>query len=714
MPEDSAAGAAVSPQKGIHTMKCTILHESSGRIRVHIHKNKISFEEADKLEYYLLSFSGVSKVKVYERTCDAAVFYDGNRKDIIKALSSFSFESADIDSPAGSSRAIASEYEEKIFSLVIRHFAVKMFLPGWIGNIVTAFKAVKFIFKGIKALIKGKLNVAVLDAVSIAVSLLTGDFSTASSVMFLLGIGDILEEWTHKKSVDDLARTMSLNIEKVWLVVDNEEVLTPVSEICAGDRIVVRTGGMIPLDGRVYSGECLVNQASMTGEPLPVRKSEGDPVFAGTALVEGECVILAEAPAGSGRYDRIIKMIEDSENLKSDAENKSSNMADKLVPFSLGTTVLTYLLTRNASRAVSVLMVDFSCALKLAMPIAMLYAMNEAGRHKCTVKGAKFLEAAAQADTIVFDKTGTLTNASPAVEKIITFGDLSETESLRIAACMEEHYPHSMANAVVEEARRRGIRHDEMHTKINYIVAHGISCEINGEKAIIGSYHFTFEDEGCTIPEGREEDFENLPSNYSHLYMAIGSKLVCVICIDDPVKPEAARVIRELKELGISKTVMMTGDSLRMARSVANELSLDEFYAEVLPEQKAEFVKQEQAKGRKVIMVGDGINDSPALSNADAGIAISDGAAIAREIADITIASDNLECLVTLRKISSLLMQRIRSNYRTIIGFNFMLIILGVLGIVPSGTSALLHNASTILISMHSMTPLLKDKTDEQ
>lgn len=670
----------------------------------------MSFEEADKLEYYLLSFTGVTRVKVYERTCDAAVFYMGSRDGIIKALSAFSFETTAVRVPEGSQRALQAEYEEKIVSLAIRHFAKKMFLPAGIVNIITVFKALKYFIRGLKSLLKGRLDVSVLDAVSITVSILTGDFSTAGSVMFLLSLGDILEEWTHKKSVDDLARTMSLNIEKIWLKTDGDEVLVPISEIETGDRIIVRTGGMIPLDGTVCEGEGMVNQASMTGESIPVRKTVGSPVFAGTAIEEGECVILVDKPVGTGRYDRIIKMIEESESLKSDVENKSAHMADKLVPFSLGGTVLTYLLTQNASKAISVLMVDFSCALKLAMPIAMLYGMNEAGRHKAQVKGAKFLEAMAEADIIVFDKTGTLTNAKPKVEMVIPFGGWDETESLRTAACMEEHYPHSMANAVVEEAKRRGLRHDEMHSKINYIVAHGISCEIAGSKAIIGSYHFVFEDEGCTVPGDEEEKFKNLPANYSHLYMAVSGKLACVICIDDPVKPEAAKVIKALKELGIKKAVMLTGDSVRMAQSVADALDLDEFYAEVLPEQKAEFVRRKQAEGSRVIMTGDGINDSLALSNADVGIAISDGAAIAREIADIMITSDDLESLVTLKRISNLLMKRIRSNYRTIIGFNFMLIILGVIGVLPSGTSALLHNVSTILISMHSMTPLLKDE----
>ena len=691
-------------------MKCKILHESSGRIRVHIQKNRMSFEEADKLEYYLLSFSGVSKVKIYERTCDAAIFYKGSRKDIINALSAFSFETTAVDIPAGSSRALSAKYEEKIVSLAIRYFASKMFFPAWLGNIVTALKALKYFIRGLRSLIKGRLDVAVLDAASVTVSVLTGDFATAGSVMFLLSLGDVLEEWTHKKSVDDLARTMSLNVEKVWLKADDAEVLVPVSEINVGDKIVVRTGGMIPLDGKVYSGDCLVNQASMTGESLPVRKSAGSPVFAGTAVEEGECVILVDKPAGSGRYDRIIKMIEESESLKSDVENRSAHMADRLVPVSLGGTVFTYLITGNASKAISVLMVDFSCALKLAMPIAMLYGINEAGRHKASVKGAKFLEAIAEADTIVFDKTGTLTDAAPRVEKIIPFADNDETEMLRMAACMEEHYPHSMANAVVEEAKRRGISHEEMHSKINYIVAHGIACEFSGKEVIIGSGHFVFEDEGCRVPEGEDEKFKNLPSGYSHLYMAVCGVLACVICIDDPVKEEAKDVIKALKELGIKKTVMMTGDSMRMAESVAAELELDEFHAEVLPEQKAEFIKKEQAEGRKVIMVGDGINDSLALSNADVGIAISDGAAIAREIADITITSDNLSSLVTLKSLSGLLMKRIHSNYRKIICFNFGLILLGVFGVLPSGTSALLHNASTILISLQSMTPLLPEE----
>lgn len=695
-------------------MKCEILHESAGRIRVHIIKQRMSFEEADKLEYYLLSFDNVEKAVVYERTCDAVVFYTGKRKSIIDALAFFSFAKTEVDVPAGSSRALRVQYEEKLVSLCLTYFAKKLFLPGWILNAVTVVKGAFYFFRGLRSLLKGRLDVSVLDATSITVSILRGNFSTASSVMFLLSIGDILEEWTHKKSVDDLARTMSLNIEKVWLRVDGADVLTPISDINVGDMIVVRTGSMIPLDGKVFEGDCMVNQASMTGEPLPVHKSVGDPVFAGTAVEEGECVIYVDKPMGSGRYDRIIKMIKDSENLKSAAENKSAYVADRLVPVCLGGTVLTYLLTRDVTRAVSVLMVDFSCALKLAMPITMLYGINEAGRHKITVKGAKFLETLSEADTIVFDKTGTLTHASPQVAKIITFGGYEEENVLRMAACMEEHYPHSMANAVVDEAKRRNISHEEMHSKINYVVAHGISSEIDNEKVIIGSYHFVFQDEGSVIPEGEQEKFDSLPLNYSLLYMAISGKLACVICIDDPVRTEAADVIKELKALGIKKTVMMTGDSRHMAEAVANALNLDEFYAEVLPEQKADFVEQEQAKGRKVVMIGDGVNDSLALSKADVGIAISDGAAIAREIADITITADDLYSLVTLKKISNLLMKRIRSNYRMIIGFNFSLILLGVFGVLPAATSALLHNISTIMISLYSMTSLLPEKDRDE
>lgn len=696
-------------------MKCIILHESRGRIRIHAALKHMTFAQADKLQYYLLSLGFVSDAKVYERTCDAVINYNGDRQNVISALARFSMEHTEVAVPDHTGRELNAEFEDRLITTILKHFAKKLLFPFWLRTAINVIKSIPYICKGINSLLHGRLDVAVLDATSITVSMLRADFSTAGSIMFLLTIGDILEEWTHKKSVDDLARTMSLNIEKAWLkTADGQEILVALDKICVGDLIIIRTGGMIPLDGKVAEGEAMVNQASMTGESIPVHKSPGSYVYAGTAVEEGECVIRVEKEFGSGRYDRIITMIEESEKLKSDVENRAASIADGLVPYSLGGTVLTYLLTRNVTKALSVLMVDFSCALKLVMPITMLSAMKEAGQHGMTVKGGKFLETVADADTIIFDKTGTLTYAQPKVVSVVPFGDRDENDMLRIAACLEEHYPHSMANAVVEEARLRGLDHEEMHSKVEYVVAHGISSEVNGEKVVIGSYHFTFQDEGCVLPEGEQERFDALPDEYSHLYMAIGGVISAVICIDDPLRTEAADVIKQLKGLGISKVVMMTGDSERMARSVAARVQVDEYHAEVLPEDKAAFVRAEHERGRKVIMIGDGVNDSLALSEADVGIAINDGAAIAREIADITISADDLYSLVIMRRLSLVLMQRIKSSYYRIIGFNFSLIVLGVLGVFTPAVSALLHNTSTVLFSMYGMTNLLPESDDKK
>ena len=691
-------------------MKCEILHESKGRMRIHAIIKRMTPSEADKLQYYLLSLSNVSDARVYEQTCDAVILYHGNRSEIIRHLARFSLTNTQVDVPDHTSRELDRNYEEQLVLTVFNHFAKKLFLPWWLRAAINTIKAIRYVYRGIRSLAQGKLDVAVLDAASVAVSILRGDYSTAGSIMFLLKIGDILEEWTHKKSVDNLARTMALNIEKTWLRAGDQDILVPLSSVNAGDRIIVRTGGMIPLDGKVVEGEAMVNQASMTGESLPIRKYTGSYVYAGTAVDEGECVIEVDKTFGSGRYDRIITMIEASEKLKSDVENKAAALADHLVPYSLGGTALTWLLTRNATKALSVLMVDFSCALKLAMPITVLSAMREAGFYGITVKGGKFLETIAEADTIIFDKTGTLTHASPTITKIIPFGGNDPNEMLRIAACLEEHYPHSMANAVVEEAKRLGLDHEEMHSKVEYVVAHGISSEVNGQKVIIGSYHFTFQDECCLIPEGEEEKFLSVPEEYSPLFMAISGKLAAVILIDDPIREEASEVVLALKDLGIGKVVMMTGDSEKMARSVAARVHMDEYHAEVLPEDKAIYVRAEQEAGRKVIMIGDGVNDSLALSESDVGIAINDGAAIAREIADITIMADDLHALVTMRRLSVLLMNRIHTNYSRIIGFNFSLIVLGILGILPPAASALLHNASTILFSLQGMTNLLPEE----
>ena len=697
-------------------MKCNILHESTGRLRVHLHCGYMTLHQADVLEYYLRGIDGVNEVKVYDRTQDTVVLYAGERNDVIAALASFSFAKAEAMElvPEHTSRSLNREFEDKLAMTVMRRCVSRLFLPAPITAALAVFRSVKYIKEGLKALWHRQLSVAVLDAAAVTVSVVRRDFSTAGSVMFMLRLGEILEEWTHKKSVADLAGAMSLNVDKVWLRTGDTEVLTPVSDVQTGNRIVIRTGGMIPLDGRVVSGEAMVNQSSMTGESMPVPKRPGSYVYAGTVAEEGACEVCVEKAAGSGRYDRIVRMIEESERLKSTAEDKAARLADRLVPYTLGGTALTYVLTRNITKMLAVLMVDFSCALKLAIPIAVLSAMRESTSHRISVKGGRFLEAVAKADTIVFDKTGTLTHATPTVAQIITFGSYKEPDMLRLAACLEEHYPHSMANAVVEEARRRGLSHEEYHSQVQYVVAHGISSRVEGKTVLIGSAHFVFEDEGCRVPEGEMDKFDSLPDEYSHLYLCIAGELAAVICVFDPLRKEARAAVQALHACGISKVVMMTGDNRKTAEAVARQVDVDAVFAEVLPEDKAEFIRQEKAAGHTVIMVGDGVNDSPALSEADAGIAISTGAAIAREIADITIASEDLFALVTLRKLGEALMTRIHRDYRFIVGFNLSLIVLGVAGILPPTTSALLHNMSTLGISLRSMTNLLPDEKNNR
>ena len=692
-------------------MKCKILHESKGRMRVHLMCGKMNLDDADVLEYYLKNIDCVTDVKVYDRTQDAVIFYSSNRPKVIKYLAQFSFaEARKLDLvPTHTSRSLNREFEDKlVFSIIGRAFT-KLFLPAPVRMVITLFRAIKYIKAGIKALIKGTLSVSVLDATAVTVSLIRRDFNTAASVMFMLHIGEILEEWTHKKSVADLAGAMSLNVDKVWLKVGEQEVLSPIGKVAEGDLIIVRTGNMIPLDGKVVSGEASVNQSSITGESLPLRKGEGSYVYAGTVVEEGECIVSVDKVSGSGQYDRVVRMIEESEKLKSTTESRASRLADKLVPYTLGGTVLTYLLTRNVTKMLAVLMVDFSCALKLSMPITVLSAMRECNDCNISVKGGKFLEAVAKADTIVFDKTGTLTYATPTVAEVVTFNNHREDDMLRLAACLEEHYPHSIANAVVEAAQERGLDHEEYHSSVEYVVAHGISSTVENEKVVIGSYHFVFEDEGCCIPEGEQEKYDALPAAYSHLYLCIDGELAAVICIHDPLRREAKDAVKALHESGFTNVVMMTGDNRRTAESVAAEVGVDAVYAEVLPEDKAAFIRQEKEKGHTVIMVGDGVNDSPALSEADAGIAISTGAAIAREIADITVASEDLFELVTLRKLSEALMARIHGSYRFIVAFNLSLITLGVAGVLPPAISALLHNTSTLGIGLKNMTDLLEE-----
>ena len=690
-------------------MKCKILHESSGRIRLRAEMRRMTMEEADQLEAYLAALPGVRQATVYERTCDMVILYREGRKQVLDGVAAFRFdrEAMVASTPENSGRALNRQYQEKLVNTVLFRAARVLFLPTPLQQLYTLFRSVRYLWHGARCLLRRKLEVEVLDALSIGVSIIRNDYSTAASVMFLLRLGELLEEWTRKKSLGDLARCMSLNVDRVWLKTSDTEVLVPITQVKAGDTICVHTGNVIPLDGRVLSGEACVNQASLTGESLAVRKAEGACVYAGTVVEEGECVILVEQQSGSGRYDQIVSMIEESEKLKSSTENRALALADRLVPYSLAGTALTYLLTRNATRAISILMVDFSCALKLSMPLAVLSAMRECGSYHITGKGGKYLEAMAKADTIVFDKTGTLTHATPTVARVVPFGGRDERSVLCVAACLEEHYPHSMANAVVKEALRRGISHEEMHSEVEYVVAHGIASRIDGEKVVIGSYHFVFEDEGCVIPAGEQERFDALPPEYSHLYLAMGGTLAGVICVADPLREEASAVLNSLRKLGISKAVMMTGDNERTAAVIAKEVGVDEYFAEVLPEDKARFVEQEKAAGRTVVMIGDGINDSPALSAADVGIAISDGAAIAREIADITIAADDLFELVLLKMTANGLLKRTDGNYRFVLGFNGTLIVLGAAGILPPATSALLHNLSTLGISIRSMTNLL-------
>ena len=686
-------------------MRFKIEHEIRGRVRLHICQKRMTCRQADQLEYFLTNLEGVTAAKVVERNQDAVISFSGNREEILKAVQGFSYEKAEAPESylQNSGREMNGEYWEKMVNHVVLHYGKKIFLPLPIRTFLTTLKSVKYIWKGVCTLAKCRIEVPVLDATAIGVSILRGDFSTASSVMFLLGFGEILEDWTHKKSVDDLARSMSLNVSKVWLVTDDTEVQVGTDTIKPGDRVRIHMGTVIPFDGVVTDGEATVNEASLTGESMPVAKHTESYVYAGTVLEEGELTIRVKETSGSTKFEKIVTMIEETEKLKSAVESKAEHLADSLVPYTLAGTALTYALTRNVTKALSILMVDFSCALKLAMPISVLAAIREANAHHITVKGGKFMEAVAEADTIVFDKTGTLTKAQPTVADIVSFNGDSKENLLRLAACMEEHFPHSMAKAVMDAAKERGLTHEEMHSKVEYIVAHGISTTVNGRKAIIGSHHFVFEDEKCVIPEGMEQRFAELPEEYSHLYLAIEGRLAAVICIEDPLRPEARDVIKNLKKVGFQKIVMMTGDSDRTAKAIAAKVGVDEYYSEVLPEDKASFVEKEKSKGRKVIMIGDGINDSPALSAADVGIAIGDGAEIAREIADITIGADNLEEVVILRKISDGLMKRIHGNYRFIVGFNAGLIALGVAGVIMPTTSALLHNTSTLAIGLKSM-----------
>ena len=691
-------------------MKFIIKHELKGRIRLHIVQSRMSYKQADTLLYYLQSLTGVINAKVYERTADATIVYSGNREQILIALKQFHYE--DVEIPEGllenSGRELNATYQRKLVQKVLFRIGSKVFVRYAVRAVYAGFCSLRYFWKGIKSLANGKLEVEVLDATAIGVSILRRDFNTASSVMFLLGIGEILEQWTHKKSVGDLARSMSLNIKKVWLKKGDQEVLVSTSEICPGDQVVVHMGTVIPFDGIVTEGEAMVNQASLTGESVPVRKEVDKYVYAGTVLEEGELTIQVKATSGATRFEKIVTMIEESEKLKSGVESKAENLADKLVPYTLAGTVLTWAVTRNTTKALAVLMVDFSCALKLAIPIAVLSAIREANARHITIKGGKYMEAMAEATTIVFDKTGTLTKARPTVKDVITFNGGTKEEMLRIAACLEEHFPHSMAKAVVVAAKQQGLAHEEMHSKVNYIVAHGISSYIEERKVIIGSYHFVFEDEGCIVRPEYQERFDNLPAEYSHLYMAIDNKLEAVICIEDPLREEAAGVVKALKKVGIKKVVMMTGDSERTASAIAKRVGVDEYYSEVLPEDKASYIEKQKENGNTVIMVGDGINDSPALSAANVGIAISDGAEIAREIADITIAADDLNEIVTLKKLSNELMKRIQKNYRTIVGINAGLIALGIVGIIQPTTSALLHNTSTLAISLRNMEHLLE------
>ena len=697
-------------------MKCTILHEGKGRMRVHVENVRMTLHRADVLEAYLNHHDAIVHAAVYERTGDVVITYTGKRTAAIAILAGYKFDVAEYDAlvTSADSRRLNREYQDKMFDLVAGRCLRKLFLPAPLDAAYTAFRSIRFLWKGVRCVLSRRLEVEVLDALSIGVSLLRGDFGTAGSVMFLLNLGSLLEEWTREKSLDDLARSMALNVDKVWVRSQGTEVLVPLTKVRSGDEVVVRSGNMIPLDGTVLEGEAMVNQAALTGESMPVRKAEGSTLYAGTVVEEGECVFIAKAEGGSNRYDKIVAMIEESEKLKSSTENRALVLADKLVPWCLGATVVTYLLTRNVTRAISCLMVDFSCALKLSMPLAVLSAMRECGSYHITVKGGKYLEALSQADTIVFDKTGTLTRATPQVVEVVPFSGCNERKVLQLAACLEEHFPHSMANAVVRAAKERGISHEEMHSEVEYIVAHGIASRVGGQRVVIGSHHFVFEDEKCTIPTAEQQKFDALKPAYSHLYMAASGQLVGVICISDPLRPEAAAVLNGLRALGIRNTVMMTGDSERTAAAIAKQVGVDRFFAEVLPEDKANFVQQAKAEGHTVVMIGDGINDSPALSAADIGIAINSGAAIAREIADVTIKADSLEELVALKAIANSLQKRVHANYRFVLTFNSALIALGALGILQPASSAMLHNLSTIGISLKSMTNLLPENKAPQ
>lgn len=695
--------------KGDDNMRFKIEHEIRGRVRLHICQKRMTCRQADQLEYFLTKLNGVISVKVVERNQDVVICYSDNREEMLRAIQRFSYEKAEAPESylQNSGREMNGEYWEKMVNHVVLHYGKKIFLPLPVRTFLTTLKSVKYIWKGVRTLAKCRIEVPVLDATAIGVSMLRGDFSTASSVMFLLGFGEILEDWTHKKSVDDLARSMSLNVSKVWLITEDSEVQVGTDEIKPGDRVRIHMGTVIPFDGIVTEGEAMVNEASLTGESMPVAKHESSYVYAGTVMEEGELTIRVKETSGSTKFEKIVTMIEETEKLKSAVESKAEHLADRLVPYTLAGTALTYALTRNVTKALSILMVDFSCALKLAMPISVLAAIREANAHHITVKGGKFLEAVAEADTIVFDKTGTLTKAQPTVVDVVSFNGDSKENLLRLAACMEEHFPHSMAKAVMDAAKERGLTHEEMHSKVEYIVAHGISTMVDGRKAIIGSHHFVFEDEKCTIPVGKEELFRNLPEEYSHLYLGIEGELAAVICIEDPLRPEGPEVIKALRKAGFTQIVMMTGDSDRTAKAIAAKVGVDKYYSEVLPEDKAKFVEEAKAQGRKVLMVGDGINDSPALSAADVGIAISDGAELAREIADITIGADDLSVMVTLKEISNGLMDKIHKNYRRIVGINGSLIALGVTGVIQPTMSALLHNTSTLLIGMDSMKSVL-------
>ena len=697
-------------------MKCTILHEGKGRMRVHVEKVRMTLHRADVLEAYLNHNDAIVHAAVYERTGDVVITYTGRRSAAVAVLAGYKFDVPENDAlvTSADSRKLNREYQDKMFNLVAGRALRKLFLPAPIAAAYTVFRSIGFIWKGVRCVLSRKLEVEVLDALSIGVSILRGDYGTAGSVMFLLNLGSLLEEWTRKKSLDDLARSMALNVDKVWVRSQGTEVLVPLTKVRSGDEVVVRSGNMIPLDGTVLEGEAMVNQAALTGESMPVRKVEGSTIYAGTVVEEGECVFVAKAEGGSNRYDKIVAMIEESEKLKSSTENRALALADRLVPWCLGATGVTYLLTRNVTRAISCLMVDFSCALKLSMPLAVLSAMRECGSYHITVKGGKYLEALSKADTIVFDKTGTLTRATPQVVEVVPFSGCEEREVLQLAACLEEHFPHSMANAVVRAARERGISHEEMHSEVEYIVAHGIASRVGNERVVIGSYHFVFEDEKCTVPAAEQEKFDSLKPEYSHLYMAASGQLVGVICIADPLRPEAAQVLNSLRALGIQNTVMMTGDSERTAAAIAKQVGVDHFFAEVLPEDKANFVQQAKAEGHTVVMIGDGINDSPALSAADIGIAINSGAAIAREIADVTIKADSLEELVALKAIANAMQKRVHANYRFVLSFNSALIVLGALGILQPASSAMLHNLSTIGISLKSMTNLLPENKAPQ